>query len=235
MILNCVAIDDEPIALQIITQYCKRLDNLKITTFSDADMGLEYIRNEKVDIIFLDIEMNETNGVDFATNLPKDICVIFTSAYMQYAIEGFNLDAVDFLHKPFSFERFAASVEKARRRMGYGVSNGSSDGDYVIVKADYCNERVLLSDIVYIEAMENYSKIYRRSSDTIVAHHSLKNLNEQLPTGKFLRIHKSYIAPVESIKNFNRQYVNLADGTRLPVGRQFIADLFRTLHPNYAQ
>ena len=114
---TCIAIDDEPLALLVITQFCERFGGLELTTFSEPLVGLEEIRRRKPDLVFLDIEMNSISGLDIARDLPKECCFIFTTAHAQYALNGFELDAVDFLHKPFAYERFEKAVEKAIRRI----------------------------------------------------------------------------------------------------------------------
>lgn len=222
--MKCVAIDDEPIALRILKEFCRRAGDLELTVFTDAAEGLSHILEARPEIIFLDIEMKGFNGLDLAPRMPEKSCIIFTTAYMQYALEGFNLDAVDFLHKPFSFERFMQAIAKVKRRMGY---SSDSEPVSVIVKQDYNNVPVTLSDILYVEAMENYSKIHLKSGKTIVAHNSMKALSELLPESRFMRIHKSYIVPLSDIGHFTRQNISLKDGTLLPVGRQFSSVLFQ--------
>ena len=192
--------------------------------FTNPDEAREYINTNHTDIVFLDIEMNGANGIEFAKELPKHIGVIFTTAYINYALDGFNLDAVDFLHKPFSFERFNEAVDKAVRRIKY--NNILKNSKTIIVKEKYNNVPILIKDIFYIEAMENYSKIYLKNSTMVLAHNSLKNIAEQLPSPCFARIHKSYIIPLNEIKSFTRQNVTLSNGVTLPVGRQYSNVLF---------
>lgn len=115
--LRCIAIDDEPMALLIIEQFCRRKGGIELSVFSEPQIGLNEIRRLQPDLVFLDIQMNSINGLEIADSLPEKCCFIFTTAYAQYALEGFNLDAVDFLHKPFSYERFEVAVEKALRRI----------------------------------------------------------------------------------------------------------------------
>lgn len=150
--LRCIAIDDEPMALLIIEQFCRRKGGIELTTFSEPTIGLEEIRMKEPDLVFLDIHMNSINGLEIADTLPEKCCFIFTTAYAQYALEGFNLDAVDFLHKPFSYERFEVAVEKAIRRI---ESKRHHSPEYLIVKQEYNNVSIPLSDILYIEALGN--------------------------------------------------------------------------------
>ncbi|MCM1140663.1 MAG: response regulator, partial [Muribaculum sp.] len=155
----CVAIDDEPIALSIISQFCKRLGNIDLDTYSDPQKGLDTIMAKKTDIVLLDIEMKDINGLSIAKKIGDKTVFIFTTAYLKYALDGFDLDAVDFLHKPFSFDRFRTAMERAERRMEYRESIGAKNYT-IIVKQEYANVSIRVNDIEYIEAMENYAKIY---------------------------------------------------------------------------
>lgn len=222
--IGCVAVDDEPLALEIIKQFCKRIGNIHLLTYTDPKEALRYILRYKPSIVFLDIEMNDANGIQLAKKLPDNVCLIFTTAYMNYALEGFNLDAVDFLHKPFSFERFKEAMNKALRRISYNQLH-HGDGS-IMVRQKYNNVRVMLNDILYVEAMDDYSKIYLKNSTMIMGHISLKNLTDRLPEPCFLRIHKSFIVPRNLITSFTRQNVTLGTDITLPIGRQYIESLF---------
>lgn len=227
MKLRCVAIDDEPIALEIIKCFASRLDDIEINTFTDPLEGISFINRNGPDIVFLDIELNDYNGIQVAKHLDKEICIIFTTAFTQYAVEGFNLDVVDFLHKPFSFERFKDALSRAKRRLGYKIKPGNEAR--ILIKQDYSNVPVAIGEIRYVEAMENYSKIFMKESKLIIAHNSLKNISDKLPAEQFIRIHKSFIVPISEIKSFTRQNITLSDGTLLPVGRQFAPALIQRM------
>ncbi|HJB73659.1 MAG TPA: response regulator, partial [Candidatus Barnesiella merdigallinarum] len=163
---TCIAIDDEPLALLVITQFCERFGGLELTTFSEPLVGLEEIRRCKPDLVFIDIEMNSISGLDIARDLPEECCFIFTTAHAQYALNGFELDAVDFLHKPFAYERFEKAVEKAIRRI---ETERDRTPDSIVVKQEYNNVTIPTNDILYIEAMENYTKIFRESGGYILS------------------------------------------------------------------
>ena len=190
--IKCVAIDDEPIALEVVSQFCNRLGGIDIFTFSEPEEGIKAISEQKPEIVFLDIEMNDVSGLQIARQIPEDICCIFSTAYMEYALDGFNLDVVDFLHKPFSYERFCAAVEKALRRLDY--RRMTREKKSIIVKHEYNNVPVSLTDIIYIEAMENYSKIFLADSRMVLAHNSLKSIYDQIESDGFIRIHDNLIA-----------------------------------------
>lgn len=225
--ISCIAIDDEPMALLIIEQFCRRRGGLELTTFSEPRVGLEEIRRRKPDLVFLDIQMNSLNGLEIADTLPRECCFIFTTAYAEYALEGFNLDAVDFLHKPFSYERFEVAVEKALRRIG---ARRSLPVECLVVKQEYSNVSIPLGDILYIEALGNYVKIVRSSGGHVLTRTNLKNITDSLPDGTFLRIHRSYVIAVSSVVSFTRTKVVLRGHDEgLPVGAQYAAQVLEAL------
>lgn len=217
--ITCIAIDDEPLALDVITKFCDRLGDITVTAYSDPAEGLAAIMQTHPDIAFLDIEMENVTGLTIASQLPPGTCFIFTTAYLNYALEGFELDAVDYLHKPFSYDRFVAAVDKARRRLGYNRADEMSQS--ITVKQEYNNVNIPLADIRFIEAMEGYCKIFRESGGYILSRVILKNLGAMLPERHFVRVHRSYIVPVAKIKSYTRQEIHLASGEVLPVGRQY--------------
>lgn len=225
--ISCIAIDDEPMALLVIEQFCRRRGGLELTTFSEPRVGLEEIRRRKPDLVFLDIQMNSLNGLEIADTLPRECCFIFTTAYAEYALEGFNLDAVDFLHKPFSYERFEVAVEKALRRIG---ARRSLPVECLVVKQEYSNVNIPLGDILYIEALGNYVKIVRSSGGHVLTRTNLKNITDSLPDGTFLRIHRSYVIAVSSVVSFTRTKVVLRGHDEgLPVGAQYAAQVLEAL------
>ena len=224
---TCIAIDDEPLALLVITQFCERFGGLELTTFSEPLVGLEEIRRRKPDLVFLDIEMNSISGLDIARDLPKERCFIFTTAHAQYALNGFELDAVDFLHKPFAYERFEKAVEKAIRRI---ETERDRTPESIVIKQEYNNVTIPTNDILYIEAMENYTKIFRESGGYILSRTNMKALQEILPEESFLRIHRSYIIPIDRVEMFSKKKIKLAgQETLLPVGRQFANRIYDIL------
>lgn len=221
--IRCVAIDDEPLALEIIEKFCQRVGNVELQKFCDPTEGLNAVKRDTPDIVFLDIEMDGVNGLQIATQLPENTCFIFTTAYLRYALEGFDLDAVDYLHKPFSYNRFKTAFAKALRRIGCGQLQTVQQ--CVTVKQDYSNISIPIDDILYIEAVEGYSKIFRVTGDCILSRILLKNMFALLPQHHFLRIHRSFIVSRSKIKSFSRQEVVLSDGTALTIGRQYAAEI----------
>ena len=225
--ISCSAIDDEPIALLIIRQFCERKGGLELTAFSEPLIGLQEIGRCKPDLVFLDIEMNSTSGLDIAHALPPESCLIFTTAHAQYALNGFELDAVDFLHKPFAYERFEKAVEKALR---FIEAKRNKVPENIIIKQEYNNISVTTSDILYIEAMENYTKIFRTSGNYILSRTSLKAIQKMLPKDRFLRTHRSYIVSINKIERFSKREITLKGcSATIPIGRQYAENVYSKL------
>lgn len=224
--MNSIALDDEPIALEILAAYAKRIGDFHLECHTDPIRGMAAIRKQKPDLVFLDIEMGGIKGVELAKNLPEGTLFVFTTAYAHYALTGFELDAADFLHKPFSFERFEKAVKKVRtlqktvnpaRR-----ASPNRDTEYITVKSEYRNVRIGLAHITYIEAMDNYVRIHLDNGRTVLPQTRMKNICEILPEKDFVRIHKSYVVPVSNIRNYNRSQVRLyLPDKDIPVGRTY--------------
>lgn len=231
--INCIAIDDEPIALLVIKQFCERKGNINLKTFCEPRIGLEEIKREKPDIVFLDIEMNGLNGLEIAKKLPQKCCLIFTTAHAQYALDGFDLDAVDFLHKPIAYDRFERAIEKALRhistRENQTVPNNIIQ-ETIIVKQEYNNISIQLSDIFYIEALENYCKIYRKNGNSVISRLNIKTIHKMLPENTFLRVHRSFLVPIHQIQKFSKQEIWLKGSSDpIPVGRRYAKEIYEIL------
>lgn len=217
--ITCIAIDDEPMALLIIEQYCKRIGNISLTTFSEPSKGMKAIEKTDPDLVFLDIQMNSINGIEIAKELSSDCCFIFTTAHEKYALQGFNLDAVDFLLKPFPYERFEKAVEKALRRL---EPQSTVLHNTLVVKQEYCNVSIQIDDITYIEALGNYVKIFKQSGGYVLSHTNMKTIQSQLPQLLFLRIHRSFIISVNKVEKFTKNYVKIIGKKEfLPVGKRY--------------
>lgn len=227
--INCIAIDDEPLALTVISSFCKRKGNINLTTYSEPQIGIEAINEQKPDIVFLDIEMNSISGIEIAKGLPKECVFIFTTAHAKFALEGFNLDAVDFLHKPFAYERFETAIEKAIRRIESNVTQ--TKAEHIVVKQEYSNIIVPTDDILYIEAMENYAKIYRIKETYTLSRTSMKTIMSMLPEDKFIRVHKSYIVPLKNIASYSHNTITLYEkNIKIPVGRTFVEEFTKAVN-----
>ncbi len=221
--IKCVAIDDEPIALSIIQEYCNRYGNIDLKCFSSPIAGMDCIRQTNPDIVFLDIEMNSHNGVELAKELPSGVCLIFTTAYANYALDGFNVDAIDFLHKPIFYPRFEKAMEKAKRYIQLAEKESSSG--YITLKAGHKNIVVCLKDVILVEAMDNYVKIFRKNLPTVISQITMKEIETLLPDDSFIRIHRSFIIAVPFIEKYSNRTVYLYDFPRpIPAGRKYISE-----------
>jgi DNA-binding LytR/AlgR family response regulator len=230
--MKCIAIDDEPIALSILREFCDKYGNIELRTFTSPGMGLQAVLKHNPDVLFLDIEMNGTSGIEIARQVPKSTCIIFTTAYAQYAIEGFEVDAVDFLHKPYFYERFERAMEKAEHRLQYqGLLKGEDlPGRQIVVKSDYKNVPVSINKIDYIESIDNYVRIHLLDGQDVVSKIPLHSVEKMVPEGVFVRIHRSYLVPISRIESFTRTEIVLAtSGKVLPIGKTYADDVQRAL------
>lgn len=227
--IKCIAIDDEPIALSILREYCRKYGNIQLETFTSPVAGMERVRAERPHIVFLDIEMNSHNGVALARELPEGTCLIFTTAYSQYALDGFNLDAVDFLHKPIFYPRFERAMEKALKRMDRPQEEQALR-ETITLKVEHKNVVVDLADITHIEAMDNYIKLYRRNLPMVLSQITMKEMEAILPADRFIRVHRSFIVALNAITKFsNRQIFIQNIPLPIPVGRKYI-NSFKNLY-----
>ena len=228
--MKCIAIDDEPVALSIIEQFCKRCGDLEVTSYTDPITGLEKVKSSKPDIVFLDIEMGGINGIDIARELPAGIYLIFTTAYAEYAVDGFELNAIDYLHKPFSYSRFEKAIERVRRMKKLESLSAApvlTEEEEITLKVEYKNVKIKLSTILYIEAVNNYVRFHIVDARPILSQMSMKSIMDLLPADKFIRVHKSFIVPRHRIASYSRTQVVLYNqDITIPVGRAY-ADALR--------
>lgn len=227
--MKCIAIDDEPMALNIIAQFCKRMGDMELSTYTNPLAGWEQVKRIRPDIVFLDIEMGGVNGVEMARELPAGVFLIFTTAYAQFAVDGFELNAVDFLHKPFSYMRFEKAVQKAVRLRSLlnMAETPVMNEEEITVKVEYKNVKIKLSTILYIEAVNNYVRFHIVDARPILSQMSMKSIMDLLPADKFIRVHKSFIVPRHRIASYSRMQVVLYNqDITIPVGRTY-ADALR--------
>lgn len=216
--IKALAIDDEPLALNVIEAFCAQLDYIDLQkTFTKPNEALKHLNKYPVDLLFLDIHMPSLTGIDFYKNIQQNTLVIFCTAHGQYAVEGFNLNALDYLLKPFTFERFKQATDKAR---DYFATNSSQKTQHIFVRADYSLQKIMLDDIVYIEALDDYLKIYINQQKTIVARMTMKAMLEKLPSSDFMRVHRSFIVPIKKVENLRNKTLQLGD-KKIPVGNSF--------------
>lgn len=228
MILNCLIVDDEPIARDILRTYISQVPYLNLAgECSDAFEAMQVINRQPVDLIILDINMPRLSGLDMLRTLKKYPAIIITSAYPEYALEGFELAVTDYLLKPFSFPRFVQATEKV---LNHSQSNESrhtqpEKDEFLMVKSDKKLTKVFFNDITYIEAYGNYIFIYC-GPQRIMSKQTLTQFEEQLPGAQFVRIHKSYIISMNAVKFFEGNEISIGD-KKLPVGKVYRNDLLK--------
>ncbi len=221
--IRVLTIDDEPLALKLLEVYISRIPDVElVVSCSSASAALPHLGG--VDAIFLDINMPDLSGLDFARSLGNPPLVVFTTAYSEYALEGFKVNAVDYLLKPFSFEEFSSAVAKLRERLEQkrAAEMVRSSREVLYFKADYQNVKVEVDRIIYAESMGAYVKLYMLGeSRPLIVLHSLKGLLDLLPAGRFLRIHKSYIINTGYVDSASRTSVRMKEGKILTVGETY--------------
>ena len=227
--ISCIAVDDEPLALGLIVSYIQKTPFLNLkNSFDNPIDAMEYLEENPVQLLFLDIQMPDLTGVEFARILDKNCKVIFTTAYDKYALDGFKLEALDYLLKPISYDVFLESANRAKKYFKQ-ISPSNTDAsidttennDYLFIKADYQVKRIEYNDILYFEGLKDYVKIHTESLDKpIVFHSTMKSLEEKLPTDKFMRIHRSYIVGLDKIKIIERDRI-IFGKERIPISKQY--------------
>jgi len=217
--IHCIAIDDEPLALQLVSEYCQRISFLRLEKiFTNTDEASDYLSRNQVDLLFLDIQMPDINGVQFYKNLNKKPPVIFTTAFKDYAVEGFNVDAVDYLLKPFEYDRFLKACYKAKEYIEF-LSSQELQLNSIFVKVNYEIMKINLKDIDLIEALDDYIKIYTQPTPVLTLM-TLKNIAEKLPPRDFIRVHRSFIIPVAKVEKFSKTKL-WVKGKEIPIGSSY--------------
>ncbi|MBX2962160.1 MAG: response regulator transcription factor [Cyclobacteriaceae bacterium] len=227
MTVSCLIVEDEPLARNLMTEYVKKVPSLNLVRACASAMeGMEVLRTQPVDILFLDIQMPEITGITFLKILQKKPLVIFTTAYSQYALEGYELDVVDYLLKPITFERFLKAVDKALARLTTPVvptfphQPVAEKPDFVFVKDGTKMVKIRFSDILYVEGMKDYVAIHTRDQRKITSLQRMKALEEQLPTDQFIRIHHSYIISLQAIDAVYKNDVQIGQAL-LPISDSY--------------
>jgi len=230
MTISAIAIDDEPLALNIIEDFCGQLDFIQLQkTFTQTVEAKKHLGHFPVDLIFLDINMPEISGIDFYQNLSHHVMVIFTTAYAEFAVKGFELSAVDYLLKPFSFERFQAAATKARDYFQYLHQKDSGNSSDLYIRADYNLVKVVLKEIAFIEGLADYLKIHLDNGKTILTRMTMKGILSRLPENEFVRVHRSFIIPKSKIISVRNKQVHLPKDQVIPLGISYEEEFLKGL------
>jgi len=232
--MKCIIVDDEPLSQEVVERYVNDFPRLELIAIcSNAIEAIEQIQNQSIDLIFLDINMPKLSGINFLKSLNNPPLVIFTTAYPEYAVQGFELDVVDYLLKPFSFDRFLKAVNKAIIKLNIlndekNLKSGSTkEQNYLLIKADKKIYKTDYDDILYFQSCGDYVKIFTKEK-TLISNKTLKDIYLELPEHLFARIHKSYIIPLKRISFIegNRVYIKKES---LPIGLSFKEGLLASL------
>ena len=234
MELHCVIIDDEPLALDLLESYIQKTPFLILEgKYSSAVEALSKVDWNLIDIIFLDIQMPDLNGLEFSRMLPNRVRIIFTTSFQQYALNRFRANALDYLLKPFSYTDFMEAVKKALEWFQMKNSNPEkepTDHDFIYVKSDYKLIQIALKDILYIEGLKDYLKIYlENEARPIITLASMKSMEERLPSPRFMRVHRSYIVQTAKVKTLERGVIVFGK-TRIPVSESYKGALMNFLN-----
>ncbi len=228
MMLHCIAIDDEPLALELIEKYCGQIDFLHLDrTFSRTSEATKYLNKFPVDLLFLDIQMPDISGIDFYKSVSQNTMVIFTTAFSEYAVDGFNLSAIDYLLKPFELDRFQVAVNKAREYAGYLRASGKKETAHIFVRSDYHLVKITLTEIIFIETLDDFLRIHIDGRPAVITLMTLKAIQEKLPASEFIRVHRSYVVPLKRIQSVRNKVILLDTLVEIPIGTTYEDEFMR--------
>jgi len=235
MRIKCLIVDDEPPAREVIKRYVEELPTLELVGMSaNAIQAMTVLQQQPIDLIFLDIQMPQLNGTDFLKTLKNAPKVIFTTAHSEYALEGYELDIVDYLLKPVRFDRFLKAVNKAFPHFNSqqypalkSVEQETVSESFVYFRADRKMIKVLLNDILYVESMKDYVKVVT-AANTIITRQSISSVEAMLPENRFIRIHRSFIVSVGKIKSFTNELIEI-DKTEIPIGKLYRNEVMKVI------
>jgi DNA-binding LytR/AlgR family response regulator len=224
--IKAIAIDDELLALKVIENFCNKVEGITLEkTFNKPAEALKYINKFPVDLLFLDINMPSLSGLDLYKAVKQNTMAIFTTAYSEHAVEGFNLNAVDYLLKPFTFERFLQAVNKAQEYYTFLHQKETADPQDLFVRAEYSLVKLRIADILFIEGLGDYLKIFVQDMKPVITRMTMKSISEKLPR-EFIRVHRSFIVPFGRIRQV-RNKVIFIDNKEIPLGSSYEEEFFK--------
>jgi len=224
--INAIAIDDEPLALIVIESLCKKSEGVNLQkTFTQPNEALKYLHKYPVDLIFCDIQMPAMTGINLVKALKQKTMIIFTTAFSEYAAVSYELNAIDYLLKPINLKRFTQAITKAQEYFDYIHKKDQNTDKNIFIRADFSLIKIPLDDILYIEGLADYLKIYIKDRKTIVARMTMKDMIEKLNSTDFIRVHRSFILPFSKIEVVRGTTIFIGD-KEFPIGRTYINDFF---------
>ncbi len=235
MKLRCLLVDDEPPAIEVLRSHISNVNGLDVAaTCKNAVEALDILHKTPIDLVFLDIKMPKLLGTDFLKSLSNPPKIIFVTAYRDYALDSYELDAVDYLVKPVTFERFLKAVFKVKRLLGYEVASVSTEykknpDAFVYVRVNRSMQKVLVNQILYIESWKDYVKIYMTTGENFMAKQSISSMENMLSEHSFLRVHRSYMISLDKMTGYNN-YDIIIGGKEIPIGRLYKQQVMATIH-----
>ncbi len=221
MTLSCIIIEDEPLAAEKLQGYVKRSPHLALlASFRSSLEGLKFIKENHVDLVFLDIQMDEMTGIELLESLTVKPLVILTTAYQEYALKGYELHVSDYLLKPFDFARFLKAVDKVYEEFTLRLPSSQEAGDCIFVKTEYRIEKVPVEAILFIEGMSDYLRIHRIGDKPIMCLQKFSAFEATLPANKFIRVHRSYLVAIDQIESIERSVIRIGEA-RIPIGKTY--------------
>jgi DNA-binding LytR/AlgR family response regulator len=233
--INCIAIDDEPLALDLMEEFASRVPFLNlIGKFTNAFDAIAFLSREEIDLVFSDIEMPDISGIQLVSSMKNRPLVIFVTAHGKYAIDGFKLDVVDYLLKPVDFDLFMKAVTKADEMIGLRHHKSEptfqlSNKNYIFVKSDYKIVKVYLDDILFFEGLKDYVKIHTSSGTPVLSLLSLKNIEEKMPADRFIRVHRSYIVSIDKIESIEKKRIKIGNKL-IPISDSYDGAFFKAIN-----
>ena len=236
MKISCIVLDDEPLALEVLSSFIARIPYLVLEgQYTDPFFAMEHLRKKKVDLLFVDIQMPDISGIELVKTLNNPPKIVFTTAYSSYAIEGFNLNAMDYLLKPIAFDRFLVAVNKVRDYME--LSEAAQEvhqpeekdvPEYMFVKSNYKDIKINFNEVLYIEGSEDYIKIHT-TTKKVMTLLSMKGVMEKLPENQFIRIHRSFIVAIDKIESKSNERITIGKQS-LPIGASYLNEVSKRLY-----
>ena len=224
--IKCIIIEDEPLAQERVRGYVSKIPNLElIGSFENGIDALFFLKSNEVDLLFLDINIGEFNGIQFAETLKNPIQIIITTAYPEYALKGFDLNVTDYLLKPFTFDRFMQAVERVQLKP---INEVQAPKSYIFIKTEYRLEKVFLNDIVYIEGMRDYRRIHTVDKK-IMTLQTFKELEDEIPSSVVCRVHKSYMVGIDKIESIERDRIKMMD-VLIPISETYKKSFFELIN-----
>jgi DNA-binding LytR/AlgR family response regulator len=229
--IKAIAIDDELPALQIIENFCQRSGLIELQkTFSKPNEALKHLRKFPTDLLFLDINMPAMSGIELYKSVEQNTMVIFTTAYSEFAVEGFNLNAVDYLLKPYTYDRFLQAVNKAKELSSAPQTAEKNLDQFLFVRADYSLVKIAVKDIMLIEGLDDYLKIHLETGKNVVTRMTMKGILEKLPATDFIRVHRSFIIPIHKVETVRKKIIYVS-GKEIPIGSSYEDEFFSIFKP----